>query len=231
MSISFEVFHLNDPGIEEVQSFWLQKWNENFQKLIGKAADPDLFQKCDTYYILRFHGKIGAIMSSTEQIFSENLKADSYYSAWPEAVAYLKSKGLTNFHRMGMIAAETSLIPKGFKMTRVLIGCGLKYNFANNPQNQATVSFPRPDTSVYQACVDWGASPVQKNLEMYNAPVNFVVLERFNLRTYHAHPEVDRHTQTLWADFCVKKVHRINPGKARPEALSCDSVRTYETAS
>ena len=54
MGISFEVYNLNDAGIDEVQNFWLEKWNQNFQKLIGKPADPNLFKKCDTYYVLRF---------------------------------------------------------------------------------------------------------------------------------------------------------------------------------
>lgn len=231
MAISFEVYHLDDIGIDEVQEFWLEKWNQNFQKLIGKSADPSLFQKCDTYYVLRFNDQIGAIMSSKRQIWSPELKADSYYQAWPDSLDYLKNKGIKDFHRMGMIAAEPNLIPKGFKMTRVLIGCGLKYNFANNPENQATVSFPRPDTSVYQACVDWGALPVQTDLMMFNAPVNFVVLEKFNLRTYHMSAQVNLDTQQLWSSFCAKKVHRINPGKPLPAELSCDSVQKYETAS
>lgn len=231
MSISFEVYHQNDAGIDEVQEFWLEKWNQNFQKLIGKSADPALFQNSDTYYILRFNGQIGAIMSSKRQLLGPDLKTDSYYQAWPNAIDHLQGKGVKEFHRMGMIAAETDLIPKGFKMTRILIGCGLKYNFANNPENQATVSFPRPDTSVYQACVDWGALPVQKDLVMFNAPVNFVVLEKFNLRTYHMNPEVDRQTQDLWAHLCANKVHRIKAGKPLPVGISCDSVRDYESAS
>lgn len=229
--LCFEVHHLDSPGINEVQTFWLRKWNENFQKLIGKSAEPALFKKCDTYYVLRFNGEIGAIMSSARQTWSESLHKDPYYSAWPEAVESLKAKSITNFHRMGMIAAETSLIPKGFKMTRVLIGCGLKYNFANNPEAQAAVSFPRPDTSVYQACLDWGASAVKQNLMMYNAPVNFVVLEKFNLRTYHQHLETNRYTQDLWEAFCTQNARRINSGKPLPAEISCDNLPAYETAS
>ncbi|MCE3010071.1 MAG: hypothetical protein LW875_05620 [Proteobacteria bacterium] len=231
MAVSFEVYHLNDPGIDEVQAFWIKQWNQNFQKLIGKFADPSIFQKSDTYYILRFNGKIGAIMSSKAQVWSEELKSEFYYSAWPDSVDYLKDKGISNFHRMGMIAADPDLIPRKFKMTRVLIGCGLKYNFASNPGNQATVSFPRPDTSVYQACVDWGAIPIQRDLVMFNAPVNFTVLEKFNLRTYHSSPEVNQQTLDLWNDFCDRSSRRVTQKDVLPTEILYGNVPHHARAS
>lgn len=192
------------PQIDEVFQFWLKQWNQNFMHLVGKPADEKLFLQYDYYYVLRFAGKIGAIMSSAWQQCHPDLQQDSYYAAWPEAIAYLQQQNVKRFHKMGMIAADASLIPRGFKMTRVLIGCGMKFTQSFADDCAGVVSFPRPDTSVYRACVEWGARTVKGNLTMFNAPVNFILLLHSELQAQHPNPFVSNCVNELWA------IHTVN---------------------
>ena len=200
MNISFEVYERTSPGIEYVQDFWMREWDRVMKKLTGKEVNAQMFDEYDFHYVLRFNGKLGGIMSSAWQYKNQNFKKDSYYSALDNPAEYIDQTGFTNFHKMGMIAADLTVVPTDFRLTRVIIGCGMKYTKAYLQNCEGVVSFPRPDTSVYKACVDWRAYSLKTDLTMYNVPVNFIVLKHSDLKTRHNDIQINDTVEKLWKD-------------------------------
>lgn len=201
MKIQFEVHTKSSSAIHEVKEFWMRQWSLIFKKLISQEADPRVFEEYDYHYVLRFNGQIGGIMSSSWQNINQDFNQDPYYQSLPNPSQTLNEVGMQNFHKMGMIAADTSIVPKGFKLTRVIIGCGMKFTKNELKSCEGVVSFPRPDTSVYTACVDWGAKTKQAGLVMYNAPVNFIVLRHSDLKASHPNSVIDEQVNGLWSEY------------------------------
>ncbi len=200
MKAQFEVHDRHSPLISEVKNFWLREWDKVFRKLIGKEVQDHQFHEYDYHYVLRFNGKIGGIMSSAWQNIHQDFTQDPYYSSLDQVCNLLKSENYKKFHKMGMIAADLSKVPEDFKLTRIIIGCGMKYAQDYLPGCDGVVSFPRPDTSVYKACVEWGARPLKEGLTMHNVPVNFIILKHSELKKQHADPYINAATQELWKE-------------------------------
>ncbi len=197
MDIRFEIHSQKSAGLPEVFRFWKTRWDLAMEKLVGHPIDPGVFEEADYYYILRFNGVIGAVMSSKWQQVGLSLYQDSYYQAWPQAIDYLASQGVRQFHRMGMIVIDPEQIPKGFKITRVLIGCGLKF-IHHLGSSEGAVSFPRMGTSVSQACAEWGAELIKSHLTMYNVSVNFAFLRKRDGILSHPVQPIDQQVGSLW---------------------------------
>lgn len=203
--ISLEIYQQGCLNMGELYDFWMSKWNEAFQKMIGQTADPQLFTNQSYFYVIRSEGKIVGVMSSTWQILSDDLKFQEYYAAYPQGLDHLRLLGVQSFHKMGMICAEFDSLPKGFKLVPVLIGCGLK--FTSQLSNcDGVVSFPRTDTSVYRSCRDWGGSTMKSGLTMYNRPVSFMFIQHFDV-TKHPSTKVSETVNDLW----LKRLEFVKP--------------------
>lgn len=210
MKIQFEVHDRTSPQFSEVKEFWLAEWDKVFKKLIGQEAKESQFNEYDFHYVLRFDGQIGGIMSSAWQDINQNFKQDPYYSALDTTYELLRFQNYKKFHKMGMIAADLDKVPKNFKLTRVIIGCGMKYTKNYLPDCDGVVSFPRPDTSVYKACVEWGARPLKEGLTMFNVPVNFIMLKHSELNSHHADPHIDAIVNELWQQKAVFSTYSLS---------------------
>jgi hypothetical protein len=205
--ITCEIVEQGSDSIGEVYDFWMAEWNRVFQQLIHKDANSEIFFGQSYFYVIKVDGQIAGIMSSAWQDVRIDPIKDHYYAAWPEASAYLKSYGIKNFHKMGMIVARRELIPEGFKMAPTIIGCGIKFA-CSLPGCQGIVSFPRTDNAVWRSCDEWGFRTPKAGLSMYNAPVNFVLLAPNEMKKAHPNSAVDAMVNDLWKNR-VEKLKRV----------------------
>jgi len=165
----------------------MPQMNKVFQTVLGKNIDEEYFDHQDHFYVLKFNGRIGCVMSSAWQNSKDINQVDTYYEGWPQALEFFRLADLGDFVKMGMIVADKRLLakeaPPGFKTSPVIVGCGVRWALESAKVN-GIVSFPRVDNPVYQACFDWGAMPLKTGLQLFKTPVNFILLTPHSFRQH-----------------------------------------------